>query len=109
MTVYVDDFRVPATVGRIGARWSHLTADSPAELVTFAAAIGLRRSWLQARCKSPACPMVAGVCAHFHFDVTDAKRDAAVDAGAIPIDIRYFGDIVRARRTAFRSVAELGS
>lgn len=32
MTVYVDDFRVPARVGRINARWSHLTADTQAEL-----------------------------------------------------------------------------
>jgi hypothetical protein len=109
MAVYVDDFRVPAAVGRIRGRWSHLTADSPQELVTFAEGIGLRRAWFQRRCKSARCPAVAGVCAHFHFDVTDAKRDDAIDAGAIPIDIRYLGDIVRARRTAYRNVAERGS
>lgn len=33
MTVYVDDMRRPATVGRISARWSHLTADTREELL----------------------------------------------------------------------------
>lgn len=44
MTVYVDDMRVPARVGRINARWSHLMADTDEELHEFAARLGLRRS-----------------------------------------------------------------
>ncbi|WP_375539284.1 DUF4031 domain-containing protein [Mycolicibacterium sp. CBMA 335] len=40
MTVYVDDMRMPARVGRIEARWSHLIADTDVELHAFAASIG---------------------------------------------------------------------
>ena len=50
MTVYVDDYRVPATVGRIRARWSHLFVPAGTdleELHQFAESIGLRRSWFQ--------------------------------------------------------------
>jgi Protein of unknown function (DUF4031) len=50
MTVYVDDWRQAAKVGRLNARWSHLTVgpfDDPEELHAFAARIGLRRSWFQ--------------------------------------------------------------
>ena len=47
MTVYVDSLRIPATVGRITARWSHLVADSDDELHAFAARLGLRRAWAQ--------------------------------------------------------------
>lgn len=102
MTVYVDNYRCPATVGRIKARWSHLTADTVAELHTFAAAIGQKRAWFQAKCKYGACPTIAGVCAHFHYDVVDSRRDAAIRAGAKPIDLREMGELISARRPQFR-------
>lgn len=50
MTVYLDDWRQPARVGRISGVWSHLTAgpwDDVDELHALAAAVGLRRSWFQ--------------------------------------------------------------
>ena len=74
MTVYVDDMRMPARVGRIAARWSHLMADSDEELHRFATSIGLRRSWAQypGTWKS-------------HYDVTDSKRAQAIAAGAVQI------------------------
>lgn len=74
MTVYVDDMRMPARVGRIEARWSHLMADTDDELHAFAASIGLRRSWAQypGTWKS-------------HYDVTDSKRTQAIRAGAVEI------------------------
>lgn len=74
MTVYVDDMRMKARVGRIEARWSHLMADNDDELHAFAARIGLRRSWAQypGTWKS-------------HYDVTDSKRTQAIAAGAIEI------------------------
>lgn len=102
MGSYVDNARIPATVGRVRGRWSHLTADTPAELHALADRIGLRRHWFQARCKYGACPAVDGVCAHFHYDVTDDRRAAAIQAGAQPIDIRQLGAITSARRQAFR-------
>jgi len=102
VTVYVDNFRVPARVGGIQGKWSHLTADTPAELREFAAVLGLRPQWFQARCKHGNCPAVDGVCRHFHFDLVDAKRTDAIRLGAVPIDIREMGALVSARRPQFR-------
>lgn len=74
MAVYVDDMRLPARVGRIQARWSHLMADTDDELHAFAASIGLRRGWAQ----------YPGTW-RSHYDVTDSKRTQAIRAGAIAI------------------------
>lgn len=41
MSVYVDMIRA-GRVGRINSRWSHLYADTHAELETFARQLGLR-------------------------------------------------------------------
>jgi hypothetical protein len=97
MTVYVDDWRQPARVGRITARWSHLTVgpdDHLAELHTFAASIGLRRAWFQDKPWPRA-----------HYDVTDSKRRHAIAAGAVPITWHEAGQqrleaLEAARRTA---------
>lgn len=105
MTVYVDNFRCAARVGTVRGRWSHLTADTPAELHGFAADLGLRRDWFQPRCTYLSCPAVDGVCRHFHYDVTDGKRAAAIAAGATVIDVRAFGALVSARRAAYREQA----
>lgn len=99
MTVYVDDFRAPATVGRLRSRWSHLSADTREELHAFAASIGLRRDWFQANCKLE----TAEKCPHWHYDVTDGKRTEAIKAGAKPIDIREMGAIISARRAETRA------
>lgn len=77
MTVYVDDWRQKATVGRITARWSHLTVgpeDDIAELHAFALRIGLRRPWFQDKPWPRA-----------HYDVTESKRQAAIAAGAVAV------------------------
>lgn len=105
MTVYVDNYRVPATVGRIRGRWSHLTADTPAELHEFAARLGQKREWFQAHCKHGACPSIDGVCVHFHYDVVDRRREAAIALGAESIDLRQMGAIVFARRVRLREAA----
>ena len=97
MTVYVDNARIPARVGRFAGRWSHLTADTPAELIAFAAQIGLRQEWFQT-CKRPCHKTLP--CVHWHYDVTDLKRDVAILAGAKPIDIREMGALTSARRKA---------
>ena len=76
MTVYVDDMHLPATVGRLKARWSHLMADNRAELIKFARQIGLRDSWIQDK--------PSGV----HYDVTDSKRLQAIQSGAVPVGCR---------------------
>ncbi len=87
MTVYVDDYRVPAAVGRLSARWSHLFADTPGELHVFAARLGLRRAWFQPGRRT----------GHFHYDVTDSKRSRALDLGARPVRYRDVPEIMRAR------------
>jgi hypothetical protein len=95
MTVYVDDWRQPARVGRLAARWSHLTVgpdDDLDELHAFAAKIGLRRSWFQDKPWPRA-----------HYDVTESKRQQAIRAGAVPITWRQAGQQMveaRARREA---------
>jgi hypothetical protein len=86
MTVY-DNMRRPVRVGRITARWSHLTADTRDELHAFAARLGSRREWFQDKGDG-----------RWHYDVVDTKRTLAIDLGAVPIDIRDMGAFVRARR-----------
>jgi hypothetical protein len=93
MTVYVDNARIPARVGRINGRWSHLTADTKDELHAFAARIGLRRAWFQDKPDRFGGPGV-----HWHYDVTDTRRAAAIAAGAQAIDLHQIGEIIRTRR-----------
>lgn len=59
MTVYVDNFRRSARVGRNSERWSHLTADTVQELHEFAAKLGLHRDWFQT-CKQKCAPTAPG-------------------------------------------------
>jgi hypothetical protein len=97
VTVYVDDARIPARVGRITGRWSHLFADTQDELHTFAASIGLQRSWFQ-----PGRPTGGQPSRHWHYDVTDTRRAAAITAGARPVSIRQYRTIINARDQAAR-------
>jgi Protein of unknown function (DUF4031) len=78
MTIYVDDIRIPATVGLYTARWSHLFTDSNdlTELHIFTHSIGLCRSWFQDKTSGA------------HYDVTNRLRARAIRAGAYPISWR---------------------
>jgi hypothetical protein len=82
VTVYVDDWRQPARVGRLDARWSHLTADTPEELHAFAARLGLKRAWFQDR------PL-----GRWHYDVTDSKRQRALRLGAVEVPWRESAEV----------------
>lgn len=109
MTVYVDDMRLRARVGRVNALWSHLTADTEEELHAFAADLGLKRSWFQKPKgidgKSPAKPgsLKAQM---WHYDVTDAKRDQAIAMGAVPITLHQSVEIIRARHARLSPIEE---
>jgi len=96
MTVFVDDYRQFAAVGRVRARWSHLFAgpfDDLAELHALAVHIGMSRSWFQGPPEHP--------WPRSHYDVTDSKRRAAIAAGAVPITWREAGQqIIDARKRA---------
>lgn len=72
MSVYVDEFRVwgPARHRCFRAGSSHMTADTLDELHAMARAIGLRPEWFQ--------PL-----SHPHYDLTESRRAAALEAGAI--------------------------
>lgn len=92
MTVYVDDMKMPATVGRYTSNWSHLTADSSEELLDFAKKLGLRPSWIQ-------CP---GTWKE-HFDLTEGKRQQALKKGAVPIGLMQAGQLMKAKREKLTS------
>jgi hypothetical protein len=48
MSVYIEKmFNHKLRIGHAGPYWAHLLADTPEELHSFAASIGLSRSWFQ--------------------------------------------------------------
>ena len=96
MTVYVDDMNLRADVPNgdrvVRGKWSHLTADSEAELRAFAETIGLRQEWIQ----HPGEPGV-------HFDVTVSKRQMAIANGAKEITWREAGERYAAAQGSARA------
>lgn len=70
--VYLDDSRIEWR----GRKWSHLYAESLAELLAFADKIGLKREWLQNGDGKDGFP---------HFDVTGVMRERAARSGAIQV------------------------
>lgn len=85
MAVYVDDLRDWGWVLR-GHRVEscHLIADTLDELHEMAQNIGMKRSWFQDNGRS--CP---------HYDLTESRRKAAVEAGAIELGLHDFVDKMR--------------
>ena len=79
MTVYVDDMY--ATFGRM--KMCHMVADTHAELMLMAGAIGVQQRWVQGE-----------YTPHEHFDVSKAKRALAVDKGAVEVTLRELAEIV---------------
>jgi hypothetical protein len=78
MTVYVDNMRMQADVPNgkriVSARWSHMVADTREELDRMADHLGLKRTWIQC----------SGTWKE-HYDVTDSKRTAALELGAVEL------------------------
>jgi hypothetical protein len=89
MAVYVDE---PVWQGR-GRRWCHLVADSPEELAEFAARLGLRRAWLQAKPDRPWKD---------HYDLPTWARDEAVRLGAVELSMQEMGAHLARRRADHR-------
>lgn len=97
MTVYVDDMRRQARVGRINTRWSHLLTDQDdqTELHEFAARLGLRREWFQHEQKYPDRPW------RWHYDVTDTVRKRALALGAQPLTYPWgMAELIERRKAA---------
>lgn len=90
--IVVDDMRLPARVGRLSARWSHLYTDGhDDELHAFADRLGLKRAWFQHEGKVTS-----------HYDVTDTMRTKAIALGAVSIGYmsREALDIIHAKLDA---------
>jgi Protein of unknown function (DUF4031) len=92
MAVYVDD----SSIRWRGREWSHLIADTTEELHAFAVLLGLERAWFH---RSPARPWKD------HYDIPEAKRQAAIGRGARPITSREAVEMLRAKRLALRESA----
>jgi len=84
MAVHVDDMQLPADVDNNGravrGRWSHLFADTSAELEDFARKLGLSPRWIQHQGEPGE-----------HYDVTEGKRQQALQLGARPITYHEAG------------------
>lgn len=103
MTVYVDDFRAPAKVGGIQARWSHLTADTPQELHEFAVGVlDMRRDWFQAAASTATARPKTACAGTSTTTSVDRRRRAAIAAGATAITYRQFGALISARKPQFQ-------
>jgi Protein of unknown function (DUF4031) len=101
VTVYVDNFGMPARVGGVNARWSHLIADDREELHAFATRLGLRRAWFQdpAVNGTPKARPGSRAAENWHYDVTESKRQQAIRLGATPIEWDQIHDVIDARWT----------
>lgn len=73
MAIYVDSLFTAPVRNRLGYEWSHMGADSLAELHAFASSIGVKPCWFDRRGKD-------------HYDLNSEQRTAAVAAGAIEVD-----------------------
>jgi hypothetical protein len=80
MGVYVDEVReypehmIKEAARRFGNKWSHMTADTEAELHEMARKIGLRREW----CSDHTQPDSRTL----HYDLIPSKRRLALANGA---------------------------
>lgn len=81
--VYVDEFKryAPTRIRCFRAGSSHMTADTTEELHAMADRIGLSRAWFQPK----PSPIAYGAD---HYDLTEAKRDLAIAAGAVFMSAR---------------------
>ena len=76
--VYVDEFRLwlPTQPRPFHQGSSHLTADTVDELHSFAARIGMKRSWFQDH------PLLK------HYDLVRSRRERALVLGAVFVPMR---------------------
>jgi hypothetical protein len=98
VTVYVDEFRRwgPTKLAIFRAGSSHLTADTLDELHALAQRIGLRREWFQDHRLHP------------HYDLTKARRAAALLAGAVFVSAKEQAEKRLARLRHVRPGCALG-
>lgn len=88
MAVYVDGLRDWGW--RLGPSCHLVTDGDIEELHTFAARLGMRRSWFQ--------PGRNG--RHPHYDLTASRRAKAIELGAVEIDAHELLDVLARTRAA---------
>ncbi|HET7037325.1 MAG TPA: DUF4031 domain-containing protein [Thermomicrobiaceae bacterium] len=89
MTCYVDELRHYPGHRSGHQHWCHLVSDGgEPELHGFAARLGLRREWFQARSRHP------------HYDLPPAGRERAIELGAVPVSSRELIRLLRRARAA---------
>lgn len=91
MGAYVDDYQRENTVHGHTDRWSHLWADTPAELEEFAGGMGIAH-----QINNPGRPWA-------YIDVTEAERLEAIWRGAAVVGWREGLEVMRARAAAARN------
>lgn len=94
MSVYVDHAFAAGDWGQ----WSgggHMQADTLGELHAFAERVGLRREWFQSKPGRPE---------NDHYDLTRARRELAIELGAISEERR----VGTRRRQAIRLARQAG-
>jgi len=91
LTVYLDDWRQRATIGRREDRWSHLLADDEEELHALAARLGIPGRGFQRHRRSAALN---------HYDLPESLRHRAIALGAVPISWREMARLTREWRRA---------
>ena len=86
MSVYVDSM-MPVLIHKNWKfpRACHLVADTVEELHSFAASLGLKRSWFQNKTMP-------------HYDLTSNKRRLAVKLGAVEVGAKEFIRLLRKQR-----------
>ena len=91
MAVYVDPL-LPCLTSKAWryTHSSHLIGDTEEELIAFAERIGLKAEWIQRGTSIT------------HFDLNSSKRQQAVEAGAIEIDIKEMGKRIQKHRQYLR-------
>ena len=104
--MYVDDAAILAKVGRIDARWYHLTADSREELHEFAEKLGLKRSWFQPGNKSGMAKPGSFSAESWHYDVTERLRMRAIRLGAEAVTSECMNEVIMDRSPATRAMKE---
>ena len=92
MSVYVDQPRY--RFGRM--LMCHLLADTPTELHAMVYRIGVARGWYQHSASTP------------HYDIANGKRALGIAHGALEVDRRELGAIIRRIHDSIRRRTTVG-
>lgn len=92
MSVYVD--QPQHRFGRM--LMCHLLADTPTELHAMVDRIGVARRWYQHSASTP------------HYDIAKGKRALAISHGALEVDRRELGALIRKIHDAIRQRTAVG-